>query len=298
MLKGGKRRYKELEFVTVMMALPVCGFLIFWVAVNVNSILFAFQQYDPVTGGTVYCLDNFVQVFKDISTNSTILGALKNTCIFFFSNLLISMPISYLLCYFLYKRIAGYKVYRFVFYLPAIISEAVLVYLFKEIISPFGPVGKLMQEWTGEIFLPLSKSGSALRTILLYTLLVGFGGNIILLSGAMSQIDKEIIEAARIDGAGMFREMVSIVFPLTWPTFSTLLLFAFVSLFSASGPILLFTKGAYDTQTLSYWIYEQVYFTKSYYYPSAVGLILTAIGTPIALGIRKLNSIIIPDSEA
>ncbi len=297
-MKEKSGRYKELEFVFVMMAVPVLGFIVFWVVVNINSILFAFQQMDPNTGGTRYCLDNFILFFNDLKTNSTILGALKNTLIFFSSNLLISMPISYVLCYFLYKRVWGYKAYRFIFYLPSIISEAVLVILFKQIISAKGPVGSFIYEQTGSYFPFLTDSRYALKTILIYSLLVGFGGNIILLSGAMSQIDTEIIEAARIDGANMYREIISIVFPLTWPTFSTLLLFAFVSLFSASGPVLLLTKGNYGTRTVSYWIYEQVYFSKQYYYPSAVGLVFTIVGTPIALGIRKLNSIIIPDSEA
>ncbi len=297
MKKERSQRSRELEFVCVMMALPVTGFIVFWLIVNINSILFAFQQIDPLTGGTRWTFENFVMFYEDIIVNDTILGALKNTMIFFSANLFIGMPVSYLLCYFLYKRVFGYRFYRFVFYLPSIISEAVLVILFKQIISAKGPIGVFLYNQTGMYFPFLKDSRYALKTILTYSLLMGFGGNIVLLSGAMSQVDKEIIEAARIDGVGLFREMGNIVFPLTWPTFSTLLLFTFVSLFAASGPVLLFTKGEYQTRTISYWIYEQVYFSKQLYYPSAVGLVFTLIGTPIALGIKKINSLIIPDVE-
>lgn len=109
-----------------------------------------------------------------------------------------------------------------------------------------------------------------------------------MLSGAMTHIDESIIEAAKIDGVTMGKEITHVVIPLVWPTLSTLMIFQFVNLFGSTGPILLFTQGAYDTRTIAYWIYEQVYYGSSYFYPSAIGMIFTLIGTPIALGMRKL----------
>lgn len=288
--KAGLYRRKELIFVTVMMAIPVLNFIVFWIGINLNSILFAFQIVDPVTMGTKFSLDNFVMFFHDFELNGVLLLALKNTMIFFTSGLIISLPGSFLMCYFLYKKVFCYKFFRFVFYLPSIISPAVLVVLFKQIISAKGPLGVLIYNNTGSYFPFLTDDRYALLTILLYSLLISFGSNIVLLSGGLSQIDSTILEAAEIDGAGMATELFKILLPLTWPTLSTLVLFAFVGMFGASGDILLFTKGSYKTTTLSYWLYEQVYYSNSYYYPSAVGLIMTLVGTPIALGIRALNN--------
>ena len=110
----------------------------------------------------------------------------------------------------------------------------------------------------------------------------------VLLSGAMNQINQSVIEAGRIDGTGIGREIFSIVIPCIWPTLSTLLIFDFVGLFGASGPILLFTSGAYNTTTVAYWIYDLVYYSGSYNYAAAIGLTFTAIGTPIALLARHI----------
>lgn len=132
----------------------------------------------------------------------------------------------------------------------------------------------------------LSDSRYALCTILFYTVFTGFGGNIVMLSGAMSHIDDSIVEAAKIDGASMSCEFFRIVLPLIWPTLSTLIILAFVGVFGSTGPILLFTQGDKGTYTVSYWLYDQVQRWKATNYPSAVGLFFTCIGAPIALFMR------------
>ena len=42
-------------------------------------------------------------------------------------------------------------------------------------------------------------------------------------SGAIARIPKETLEAAKLDGAGLFREMFGMVLPLIWPTFAMIL---------------------------------------------------------------------------
>ena len=61
----------------------------------------------------------------------------------------------------------------------------------------------------------------------------------------------------------------------------------FTQLFMASGPILYFTGGAYDTFTLSFWIFNEVRGSQ-YNYPSAVGIFFTVLALPIVFGVRWL----------
>lgn len=205
--------------------------------------------------------------------------------IFFVANLFIVMPVSVLLCYFLYKRITGYRAFRFIFYLPSIIAGSIYVMLFKYIISYDGPVDMLLAQF-GVGHIDFLVEERAFRTILTYTVVTSFGGNIILLSGAVSHIDDSIIEAGKIDGVNMWQELFYLVIPLIWPTLSTLLLFQFVGIFNSSGPILLFTKGHDNTTTISYWIFQQVNENSLYNYPAAVGIVCTAIGVPLSLFMR------------
>lgn len=274
-------------FIIVMLAVPLTSFAVFWLYVNFDSILMAFQN--EKSGQVYWTLQNFRELFKEFGNSSSeIFISLKNTLYYFLVNLFVVMPLSLILCYFLYKKIYLYKAFRFIFYLPSIISAAVLVVLVKYLLEPAGPLGGLASNLLGEEVFLLKDSRYATNTIILYTIFTGLGGNMILLSGAMSHIDQSIIEAAKLDGISRTREMVQIVIPLIWPTLTTLLIFTFVGLFGASGPIILFTDGEVDTSTLSYWLYISVQKYNASYYPAAVGLFFTCVGTPIALFVRRV----------
>ena len=95
----------------------------------------------------------------------------------------------------------------------------------------------------------------------------------------------------------MAREMFSIIVPMMWPTLSTTIILAMTGIFTASGPMLLFTEGKFDTMTISYWIFDQVNFSNSYEYPSAVGLTFTLLGLPIVFGARALMNHMYEDVE-
>ncbi len=287
--KTHKNNWKTTGFLVAILALPVSNFLIFWLYINFESILMAFQYNQ--NGQTEWGLYNFTLFWQDITSPMSIFwGAFKNTMIFFLGNLLLTLPISLVLCYFFYKKITGYKVFRFVFYLPTIVAASVYVVLFKYLTATNGLYGNLVKAFGGTPT-SLYVEGRAFWTIFAYTIFTSFGGNIILLGGAMNQINPSIIEAAKVDGCNMFVEFYKIIIPQVWPTLSTLVVFAFVGMFGASGPILLFlndTAAGVGANTLSFWIYSQVYFGGEYYYPAAIGLILTVIGLPIALLVKKV----------
>lgn len=272
-----------------MLALPIIQFLIFYVYLNFDSILMAFRLPQD-GGGYEWTLINFKQLFTDFTVEGSEIGeALVNTLIFFAASVLVTFPLSYLMCYFLYKKIPGYKIFRVIFFLPSIISASVLAVLFRYIVSINGPVAEFVglfgTEWKPVLQTP---DGVALWTIVVYVVIFGLGGNLILFSGAMNNVDKGVIEAAEIDGAGMWTELIRIIVPMTWPTISTVLTFCFVGLFNATGPILVLTHGLYNTNTIAYWIYSKVAFSNELYYPAAVGLFFTVIGAPIALFMRWL----------
>ena len=277
-------------FIIGMLAVPIASFLLFYVYVNFNSILMAFQQ--TKNGQVVYTWENFRMLFRDFANPYSVMKeSLVNTLIFFSVNLFIMIPLTAIFSYFIYKKIFGYKVFRVVFFLPSIISAVIMTMLYRYLLSVDGPVVALLVkmlhlEAKPEIF---GDSRYALTAIVLYGIWTGFGSNLILFNGAISRIPEEVIEAGMLDGVGLCRELVQIVIPLIWPTLSTIIIFACVGIFTASGPILLFTKGEFGTYTISFWIFMQVYDQAaggSYEYASAVGLFFTLIGFPIVMVVK------------
>ena len=271
-------------FVYSLLAIPIIHYLIFWLAVNIDSLLLPFQDNDT----RKFTLDNFKLVFEMFQTGGFGI-AFRNTMIYWVAGLLNSFVLSMFVTYFIYKKILGYRLFTFVFMIPSMVSSVVLTSIYKNIVSTTGPLAVLYEKVCGEP-LPalLYQNSTATWTIVVFGLWVGFGSNIIMFLGTMSKIPKEVTESASIDGAGFFREFFSIVLPLMLPTILTMLLFSVTGFLMASGPILLFSGGMYETTTINYWFYEKVILDRDYGLSSAFGLLLTAIGAPLALLVNHL----------
>lgn len=291
---------KTVFFILAMLAIPVINWVIFWLIINVQSIALAFT--DARTGAFTW--NNFEWFWKSLTTEGgDIAIALKNTLMYFSCTVFIVLPLSLVIAYFLYKKIAMYRVFRVIFYLPAIISGTALVTAYLDLINP-GNILDLFLNLFGKSVPStgyMLKGDTANAVILFYTIFTSFTTNVLLFSGAMARVPTEVLESAKLEGCGPFRELVELIFPLIWPTFATQLVFTMTGIFTASGPILLFRPQTNECDTLSYWIFKMVYDenaavagSAAYNLVSATGLFFTLVGMPIILGVRKLTDKIEP----
>ncbi len=292
------RRVKRILFIIGMLLIPAINWLVFWLYVNIQSFVLAFQ--DPRTGSLTF--ENFKEIWKLIimppSEAHSVLIPILNTLKYFGTTVFIVMPLCLIVSYFFYKRILGYKVFRVIFYLPAIISSVVMVTAYSEFVDPNGPLGAIQKAlgMTPNPVSPLSRKETATTTILIYCVLTGMTTNVLLFTSGMSRIPLEVIEAAQLDGIKPVRELCSLIFPMIWPTFSTQIILALTGFFNSSGPILLFTGGENQTSTIAFWIFQKLYggsgqgpSIDGYNLVSALGLCCTAIGVPLVLIARKLT---------
>lgn len=293
-----KKDMGAITFLVVMLFIPIVSFLFFYVYINFNSILMAFQipLYDGL-GGFRWGLDNFAKVFRQFSnTDENLLSYLLNTFIFFGQDTFINLPLSLVICYFIYKRIACYKLLRVIIYLPIIITSTIFATLFKGMIEAGGPLQALGLRYGFEVPKTFVNSELyALKTVIFYSIYANLGARFVLFGGAMNSIDPNVIDAGKIDGVGPWRELISIIIPIIWPTLGTMVLLATSGVFTASGPSLLFDKGQYGTCTISYWIYDITTGSgasgESLELASAIGLVFTILGLPIVFIVKKLTKI-------
>lgn len=295
-----KRKKKKdvgaIVFIVTMLIIPILAFLFFYVYINFNSILMAFQE--PTYGeGYKWGFGNFVRFFNKFAVSGTQenMGLyLRNTFIYFGLDMLVMLPLSLIICYFMYKKIAGYQAFRTIIYLPVIMTAPIMAALYKSTLD-FGVVrmigAKFNVTFPGSF---INNPDYALGTVLFYMVYTGIGGRFVLLGGAMNAIDASIIDAGKIDGAGPYRELVSIIIPCIWPTLSTLILLGSTGVFTASGPLLLFDKGAKGTMSISYYIYNVVTgggSDTSIELAAAVGVTFTILAFPIVMLVKKLTKI-------
>jgi ABC-type sugar transport system permease subunit len=289
--RGLSRRGHEILFVCLVLFLPLLQFVLFWLVPNFDSIIMGFQKLDG-EGNLYFTAQNFVDFWKNLQDiESGLTYAIVNTLIFFVVTTLFNTPFVLFLSYGLYKKVPGYKIFRVIFYIPAILGGTVTANLFRYMVNTGGPLETLLVKMglpvNTQIGL-LSDPKTAFLMVLLYSLWMAVGSNFILFTGAMQRIPNEIMEASEVDGAGFWRQFVQVVIPLIWPTITTLFVFGLAGLFCSYGAVMLLTPRVKEATMVGWYINSLTIDTANggggnLYYPAAVGLVFTLIGLPIVL---------------
>jgi ABC-type sugar transport system permease subunit len=288
-----KKRLRDLIFCALVLAVPVAQFIIFYVVVNFNSIIMTFQRYE--NGEFVFNgLKNFQLMWNEIA-NDGILYALKNSLIVYVCSSLLGLTLSLVFSFYIYKKMPLSKTFRVFLYLPSILSSMVTVTVFKLLVE-IGIKDALSLN-DGLLSNPDTKMG----TVIFFQLLMGFGTQILMYSGAMNALDKSIIEAAKLDGASPFREFYSIILPLIFPTIETFIVTGIAGLFVNQMNLFSFYGRAAKTEliTVGYYLFKSVDVASGAEYPllATYGVALTLIAVPMTLGSRYLLEKFGPKTE-
>ena len=100
---------------------------VFFFGVNIQGLTMAFQKELP-NGTTLVSFDNFIRIFTEGFEGSSAVFSegIRNSLLFFGLSVLVMMPISVIVAYFLNKKIVGYKFFRVVLYLPNILPGIII----------------------------------------------------------------------------------------------------------------------------------------------------------------------------
>ncbi|MCL2751269.1 MAG: sugar ABC transporter permease [Firmicutes bacterium] len=302
-IKYSKREKRGAVVALCLLAFPVFQFLIFYAYINFSSVALAFQDR---TGA--FTFDNFRKVYENffkLTGGASLFTPLKRSLITWSFGMLFLYPFSILTTYALFKKVPGERLFRVVFFLPSLLGVIVMTTLFKKLLAANGPVFELIRLFGIKMDPRVNITGllgnpkTAFATIIFYGFWSGIGGNIIILTGALSRVPKDIFESARLDGASFMTEFLKISLPLIWPTISMMLIFSMSGIFIAdSGTFLLVgaTSSFMEVSTMGYEIFMIMYnmaisgnqSALVFGYPAALGFTITAVTIPIVLTVRFL----------
>lgn len=291
-MQKNTKKLKINLFVYALIGYPLLLFMIFYVVVNFNSILLAFQRIDG-TGTHFAYFDNFKQFISEMFGQGNLLAySFKNSIKMYLINLVICLPLYVLFSYLLFKKCILNNTMSFLVMIPSIMSGLVIALVFVNFIGNNGPftyITKKLNINDGKWINLLYSEKYAFGTTLFYMVLLSFSTSLIVYPTAMRGINTEVFESAKIDGVtNMFQELWYIILPLIYPTLTTFLITGFAAIFSNAGPLLEF----YYTNAPDYVSNMGYYFTKmilvdqnDFSYPkyAAGGIILTLIVAPLTL---------------
>jgi ABC-type sugar transport system permease subunit len=241
--------------------------------------------YDPSYVGA----ENIRHVFAD----PTFRDALRNSAVQVAVVIPVMIPLAFMLGYHLSTRPRGYRLLSVLYFSPGLISISITGMIFYGVLSPDGGANGLLHlagldslahSW-------LADPATALPSLIAIDLWRGVGWTAVLFAARLSSVPAEVIEAARIDGAGRFRIMWQITFPMVKDYVRTLAMLQFLwTLFTSAALILLLTKGGPGTSstTLSYLVYEKAFAQSDLGYSQVVGVVLLLLGIAGMLLIRVL----------
>jgi ABC-type sugar transport system permease subunit len=136
--------------------------------------------------------------------------------------LLLAIPamvaISLLISVLLYERIAGWKFYRVIVFVPFVLAIPIIAVVMKRIFQFNGPVNEILR-WLSLDFMALDWIGSsdvALWTVMILIIWRESALGIILFLARLLSLDESMIEAARIEGASWWQRLWYIILPQMW----------------------------------------------------------------------------------
>lgn len=287
------KNYGQWVFYFTMIAIPVLHFIFFYIGVNFNSILLAFEEYDYETGSYfISGFQNFSKVFSSMVDSSVMGNAYRNTIIVRLVMWVIRMPLAWVFSWYIYKKNPGSLVFRVILYLPAIISSVTLVTMYRFFVEMAVP--EIINSIFGtEIMGLLANPDTTFGTIMFYHIWSSFGGTILIYSGTMGNISDSIIEAAKVDGITPYKEFSKIVIPIIWPTIATFLVVGVAELFINQMDLFTFydTHADPSNYTVGYFLFMSIKKANRSNYPflAAYGIVLTFITIPLVFLARWIT---------
>jgi multiple sugar transport system permease protein len=221
------------------------------------------------------------QNYDRIISNGELWLLLRNNLIFVFAVpgiLLISLVVTVLL----FEEAPGWRFFRSVYYLPTILSAAVVGTLMRIIFSAQGAANdvlgrtgleRLQHDWLGAV-------PTAFMVLIFAFYWQTLGQGVLIFLAGMAAIPGDLLESARLDGAGWWNRLTRIIIPLLVPTIAyfvlTNVIWIFVGLFALVFTV---TKGGpgYATTPFDLMIYRKAFEAGEMGYASALSVILFLI---------------------
>ncbi|MFD0713306.1 carbohydrate ABC transporter permease [Paenibacillus sp. GCM10027626] len=221
---------------------PVMVYMFIFSFLPVMFVIYlSFTEWNGIIGLPQWVgLKNFVNFFS----SSQYLNILWQTVYIGGIGLILGMTLPFLLALLLNLKIRGQSAYRTVWYIPVVTSFAVMSQIVIVFLNPMdGSLNNFL------LSIGLQRVDWQLSTfwmvfwITIFIQWKGIGGGALLFLAGLQSVDPSVYEAAKIDGAGRWRRMVSITVPLMKPMWAFVFVMGINGMFQVFEPIYFITQG-------------------------------------------------------
>lgn len=273
-----RRSFVERWLAMIFLAPTLVGMALFTFLPIIGSLVLAFFRWDIISAPQFVGFANFTSLAQD----PTVRVSFLNTIVFVVVAVILQLGIALSLASMLQARMPSWlRIFlRSTFFFPLVLSAAsvsiFMRYMFNE---QFGVVNWLLS-LVGIPAVPwlTSPAASAAVVVLVYVW-QNFGFSFLLFLGALTNIPKELHEAANLDGATGWKQFSNVTLPLISPTVLVASVMAIISALQVfDQPYVLTNGGPGDsTRTAVMVIFESAFQQLEFGEASAIGLVLTVL---------------------
>lgn len=288
-----KSTWKLAHLPFYLMILPGLLYFLIFKYVPMFGLLISFQRYDPFVGfwkSQWVGFGNFQRLFAE----QDFALLLRNTFQFAGLDIVFFFPAPILLALLLNEvRLKSFRsAVQTVMYAPHFISWVVIVSLTMTL---FSSQDGIVNQWLASVGLgsvdPFTEPGGLKPMWLLQNVWQGMGWGSILYLAAMASIDPSLYEAAKVDGAGRFRQIwhitlpgiryiIVVMFILRLGNFMEI---GFEHIFLLQNPLNFDVSDVFDT-----FVYRTGILQRDYSYSAVVGMFKSLVGLVLVLGANRL----------
>ncbi|MFT4006474.1 MAG: sugar ABC transporter permease [Lacrimispora sp.] len=264
----------------------VAGIIYYSIFYTFNLSSLDWNGLDPVQ--TKVGLGNYTKALSDW----VFWKAIRNTIVYFVITFLVQNFLGFIFAAILHTKVWFATLHKCLIFIPTILAPATMAPVFRLLFSPQGMLQDIFDALHLGIAVDwLAKPNSALFILMIVAIWEFTGMSFILYYAAMSQIDREILEASYLDGAGNIRTLLNIVLPNCKGTTVSLGMLGIIgALKTFDIPYLITTGGPnHATEFLGTYIYRQGIRQSHLGYAAAISVMLLVLAIGGAILINRVN---------
>jgi N-acetylglucosamine transport system permease protein len=266
-------------------------FVVFMIVPTVNVFRMSFYTWSGFSPDMRFVgLDNFTRLLDD----EQFVRAFQNTVALLVVVTVVTMGLALFLAAIMTRqRLRGRPLYRFILYVPSVLSVVVIAAVFSALYDQENglingtlqalSLDGLRQVWLGDQQL-------VLWSVAIAMVWQSLGYYMVLYMSGMSSIPESLYEASALDGASAGRQFFAITLPLIWQNLRTTLTFFVMSAVNLSFVLVrAMTGGGPDgsSEVLLSYMYKQAYTNSSYGYGMAIGVVIFAFSFLVSLLVSR-----------
>lgn len=231
-------------------------------------------------------LDNYRFVFDSRGFGT----AFRNNLLVIAVSLTIQLPLALTLALMLAERFRGSVALRMLFFLPYVLAEIATGLIFSFIYDGnYGLLASIYRAFGAEAPHLLASTQTSMLAILIVVVWKYFGFHMMLFIAALQGMDRNLVEAARIDGASRWQVLRFVVIPLLYPTIRLSVFFAVVGSLQLFDLVMPLTRGgpADSSNTMVSFLYNHGVARMRVGYGSAIGVILFVLCVSFAFTYKR-----------